>query len=102
MDENSVKEIATIINENGVRVIEFLLAPESRGPWHYHSHLSESCYCLKGQLSVDIKGSKTAILRPGEKCEVAAGIRHSVYNEVQIPCIFLVVQGIGQYDFVKN
>ena len=96
------QELATIINENGVRVIEVLLAPESRGEWHYHSHISESCYCLKGQLSIDIEGSKAVILRPGEKCKVAAGIRHSVYNETPISCVFLVIQGIGEYDFIKN
>ncbi|HBZ29150.1 MAG TPA: hypothetical protein DEO56_00895 [Nitrosomonas nitrosa] len=61
MNKNPVKEIVTIINENGIRVIEFLLAPESRGAWHYHSHLSETCYCLKGQLSIDIEGSKTVV-----------------------------------------
>ncbi len=102
MNENRVKETATIINENGVRVIEFLIDPESRGAWHYHSYLSESCYCLKGLLSIDIEGSKTTILQPGEKCEVAAGVRHRVYNEAQIPCAFLVIQGIGEYDFIKN
>ncbi len=32
------KELSTIINENGVRVIEFLLVPKLRETWHYHSH----------------------------------------------------------------
>ena len=102
MDGNPVKQIATLINSNGVRVVEFLLAPNSRGAWHHHSQLSESCYCLKGQLSVDIDENKTLVLLPGEKCEIMAGIRHSVFNAVQTPCTFLVVQGIGEYDFVEN
>jgi quercetin dioxygenase-like cupin family protein len=101
MNENSVKEIETLINENGVRVVEFLLAPESNSVWHHHTHVSEYCYCLVGHLSVEIEGSKTVILRPGEKCQIVVGIEHIVRNESRIPCRFLVVQGIGEYDFVE-
>jgi quercetin dioxygenase-like cupin family protein len=102
MNGNPVKEIATLINSNGVRVVEFLLAPKTHGAWHHHSQLSETCYCLKGQLSVDIEGNKTLILLPGEKCKITVGIRHSVFNAVHTSCTFLVVQGIGDYDFVEN
>lgn len=102
MNGNPVKQIATIINANGVRVVEFLLAPESRGAWHYHSQISESCYCLQGQLSVDIEGNKSLTLVSGEKCQIVEGIRHSVFNITQTPCSFLVIQGVGEYDFVVN
>jgi quercetin dioxygenase-like cupin family protein len=102
MNVNPVKEVATVINTNGVRVVEFLLAPESRGAWHHHSQLSETCYCLKGELSVDIEGNKAIILHAGEKCKVADGVRHSVFNATKTPCNFLVVQGVGEYDFVER
>ena len=101
MDNNPVKEVETLINENGVRVVEFLLAPESNGVWHHHTNVSEYCYCLVGYLSVEIEESKTVILQPGEKCQIAIGTEHYVLNESRIPCRFLVVQGIGEYDFVE-
>lgn len=95
-------EIAVLISSDDVRAVEFSLASGGRGPWHHHTHVVEHCYCLAGHLSVEIEGSPTVVLDAGQKCEIGAGVRHSVSNNSALTCRFLVVQGIGPYDFVEG
>ena len=40
------------------------------------------------------------ILAPGESYVVAAGCPHSVENAGTTSAVFLILQGIGEYDFV--
>jgi hypothetical protein len=39
-------------------------------------------------------------LLPGERCAVPPKTAHYVHGEADGPCKFLIVQGIGVYDFV--
>jgi mannose-6-phosphate isomerase-like protein (cupin superfamily) len=40
------------------------------------------------------------VLAPGESCAVAAGCPHSVENAGATSAVFLILQGIGEHDFV--
>lgn len=101
MNKDASRHAATLINENGVRIVEFVLSAQTDGAWHHHSQLTEYCYCLKGRLSIEIEGEKTVVLSPGDKCEIAGGTRHRVCNTDQSDCRFLVIQGVGVYDFIQ-
>jgi len=89
-----------LINSGGVRVAEFELPPRTDGPWHHHSQVSEFCYCLRGQLVTEIEERQPATLDAGERCEIAVGVRHRVRNVAALGASYLVVQGVGPYDFV--
>ncbi len=102
MNENVLRHVATLINENGVRIVEFVLSAQMDGAWHHHSQLTEYCYCLKGRLSIEIVGGETVALSPGDKCEITAGTSHRVCNKSHSDCRFLVIQGVGVYDFVQQ
>jgi quercetin dioxygenase-like cupin family protein len=102
MNDAPVREVATLVNANGVRVAEFEIDPNSDGAWHHHSQLSEHCYCLRGQIAVEIAGCETVHLQAGERCEIPAGIRHRLINKGDQVCGYLVVQGTGAYDFVPT
>mgnify|MGYP001555963007 FL=1 len=102
MNDNAPRHVATLINENGVRVVEFVLSAQTDGAWHHHSELVEYCYCLKGRLAVEIEGGENVILGPGDKCEIAAGTRHRVCNADHSDCRFLMIQGVGIYDFIQQ
>lgn len=100
---NSVREISSLINDNGVRVSEFSIEAGTQGVCHFHSEVMEYCYCLRGELSVNVgKNQSQYILSPGEKIEIAAGLLHSVSNNSSNPSHYLVVQGVGQYDFIQE
>ncbi len=102
MSENHVTEISTLINTNGVRVVEFALSPNSSGAWHHHSEMVEHCYCLNGNLIIEIAGAEAVNLRPGKRYELPAGVKHRIRNDGNHTAIFLVVQGIGEYDFIQS
>jgi quercetin dioxygenase-like cupin family protein len=89
-----------LINSGEVRVAEFELQPRTDGPWHRHSQVSEHCYCLKGRLVIEIEERQPTTLEAGERCEIAVGVRHRVRNVAALGATYLVVQGVGPYDFV--
>jgi mannose-6-phosphate isomerase-like protein (cupin superfamily) len=102
MNGTPVREVATLVNANGVRVAEFEIDPISDGTWHHHSQVSEHCYCLKGRIAVEFSGKPTVILEAGERCEIPAGVSHRLRNAENQVCRYLVIQGIGSYDFVPS
>jgi len=102
MNELPVREIATLINANGVRVAEFQLSANATGAWHHHSHVSEHCYCLKGRIVVEIVGKPAVNLEAGDRCEIPAGVSHRLRNAENQISGYLVVQGVGAYDFVES
>lgn len=101
MNETPVREVATLVNANGVRVAEFEMDPNSSGAWHHHSQVSEHCYCLKGRIVVEIAGNPAINLEVGDRCEFPAGVSHRLRNAENQISGYLVVQGIGAYDFVE-
>jgi quercetin dioxygenase-like cupin family protein len=70
-------------------------------PWHYHSEISDSFVCLEGPMVVETRAARGAYrLLLGERCAVPPKTAHYVHGEADGPCKFLIVQGVGVYDFV--
>jgi quercetin dioxygenase-like cupin family protein len=77
------------------------LAPGQSIPWHYHSEISDSFVCLEGPMVVETRAPRaTYRLEAGQRCSVAPKTAHFVQGEGGGPCKFLIVQGVGVYDFV--
>ncbi|HEC18324.1 MAG TPA: cupin domain-containing protein [Gammaproteobacteria bacterium] len=91
-----------LVDTTDVRVAEFSLPPGEEGECHRHSAVTEYCYCLEGSLAVVLRGGQRKILAPGEKLEIRAGIVHQVINVDAASCRYLVVQGVGAFDFVRG
>jgi mannose-6-phosphate isomerase-like protein (cupin superfamily) len=52
-------------------------------------------------MLVETRGPRHAYrLEPGQRCTVPAKTAHYVHGEAGGPCKFLIVQGVGVYDFV--
>lgn len=69
-------------------------------PWHYHSEVTDTFFCLSGCVSIRHDADKEIRLGPGESCEIPPGMPHRVAGSNNEGCRFLIVQGIGKYDFV--
>ena len=70
-------------------------------PWHYHSEITDSFVCLEGPMVVETRAPRqTHRLEPGGRCAVPPKTAHYVHGEFDGPCKFLIVQGVGVYDFV--
>lgn len=84
-----------------IRVQVLTLAAGQCVPWHYHSEISDSFVCLEGQTVVETKApGETYRLAPGQRCTVDPGAAHTVHGKDNGPCKFMIIQGVGTYDFL--
>lgn len=91
----------TVAEGADLRVKVLTLAAGQCVPWHYHSEISDSFVCLKGPMVVETRAPKANHeLQPGERCSVPPKTAHYVHGKDDGPCQFLLVQGVGVYDFV--
>jgi quercetin dioxygenase-like cupin family protein len=96
-----VKEVATVAGAAELRVRWFVLAPGEKIPWHYHSAITDRFFCLAGRISVETRAPRQRVeLAPGDDFEVVPKTAHEVRNIGDGDCRFLIVQGVGAYDYV--
>jgi quercetin dioxygenase-like cupin family protein len=85
----------------GFRITELQISPIQQVPWHYHSHVRDTFYVLEGRLRLFLREPKEEVrLGPGDTYSVPPRRPHLVTNGGDGSATFLVLQGIGEYDFV--
>ena len=85
----------------GFRISELQISPTQQVPWHYHSNIQDTFYVIEGQLRIFLRDPKEEVrLGPGETYSVAPGRPHLVINGGDRSATFLILQGIGEYDYV--
>ena len=85
----------------GFRITELQLSPTQKVPWHYHNNVSDTFYVLAGSLRIFLREPKEEVrIAAGESYRVAPRRPHLVTNGGATSATFLVLQGIGEYDFV--
>lgn len=90
----------TVLETAEVRVREMFLAAGTEVPWHCHSQVVDTIYGLQGQIQVELKNpEQRCLLSPGNSCEVAVGRPHRVIATGSDDARYLLVQGVGRYDF---
>ena len=84
-----------------VRIME--LDEGSSTDWHCHSEVADFFVCLKGAVQVETRDPDRVIpLAPGQQAEAAPMQVHRVVNIGDEGAEYLLVQGIGTYDFRKS
>jgi quercetin dioxygenase-like cupin family protein len=84
-----------------LRVQVLTLGPGQSVPWHYHSEVADSFVCLDGPMVVETRAPRHEYrLLPGQRCSVPPKTAHYVHGEAGGGCRFMIVQGVGVYDFV--
>jgi len=85
----------------GFRISELQISPAQQVPWHHHTNVADTFYVLVGEIRLFLRGPKEEVrLKPGESYAVHAGRPHLVMNPGSGSATFLVLQGIGEYDYV--
>jgi quercetin dioxygenase-like cupin family protein len=85
----------------GFRISELQIGPTQQVPWHYHNNIQDTFYVLQGRLRIFVRDPKEEIrLEPGETYTVRPGRAHLVTNGGETSATFLVLQGLGEYDYV--
>jgi mannose-6-phosphate isomerase-like protein (cupin superfamily) len=85
----------------GFRITELQLSPTQTIPWHRHTHVQDTFYVLEGRVRIFLRDPKEDVtLGPAETYAVRAGRPHLVTNAGGTSTTFLVLQGLGTYDYV--
>jgi len=85
----------------GFRISELQISPTQQVPWHFHTNVQDTFYVLVGELRLFLRDPKEEVrLAPGETYAVRPGRPHLVTNPGTTSATFLVLQGIGEYDYV--
>jgi quercetin dioxygenase-like cupin family protein len=85
----------------GFRITELQLSPTQRVPWHSHTNISDTFYVLSGHMRLFLNNPKQEVnLNPGDVFVAKPERPHMVTNGGTTSLTFLVLQGIGEYDYV--
>jgi quercetin dioxygenase-like cupin family protein len=85
----------------GFRISELQISPAQQVPWHAHTNVQDTFYVIEGRIRLFLREPKQEIwLGPGETYSVAPGRPHLVTNGGDVSATFLVLQGIGEYDYI--
>lgn len=96
-----VERRAYHLERPGFRIAELQLSPTQTVPWHYYNKVSDTFYVIEGNLRLFQQNPKEEVrLDPGQSYAVAAGRPHLVTNAGNSSMTFLVLQGVGEYDYV--
>ncbi len=89
------------VERPGFRATEFHLTPSQRIPWHQHTNVQDTFYVIDGRLRLFVRDPKEEIvLGPGQSYTVRSGRPHLVTNGGDRSVVFMLLQGIGEYDYV--
>jgi mannose-6-phosphate isomerase-like protein (cupin superfamily) len=85
----------------GFRITELQISEKQKVPWHYHNNVQDTFYVLQGSLRIFLQNPKEEVrLSVGQTLSVAPRRPHLVTNGGKESATFLVLQGVGEYDYV--
>lgn len=88
-----------IAKGSDVGVQERTLGPDDVIPWHYHTVITDTTYCVEGTVRIEmLDPPEHVILAPGQSHAIPTRRPHQITSEGDRPCRFLLVQGVGKYD----
>ena len=105
MDDSELFEhVANHAERPGFRIAEIRLSPAQRVPWHHHSNIQDTFYVLGGRIRISLQDPDEQVeLGVGESWgPTRAARRHLVTNVGPDSASFLVLQGMGDYDFIPE
>ncbi len=99
----AVKSVRPVMIGSDMQARLFVLAPGDTIPWHHHTGSSDHYFVLDGIL--------TSLTRPPEEAHAVAagghyaippGTAHLITNRSATDCRFLLLQGVGSIDWVRE
>lgn len=96
-----IEKRETVADVPGLRVRILTLAEGQCVPWHYHSEITDTFFCMEGPLHIRTRAPRADyVLEAGQSCGVPAKVAHYVSGVDHQPARFMIVQGEGTYDYV--
>jgi quercetin dioxygenase-like cupin family protein len=103
VSDERAERVAVHAQRPGFHISELRMGPNQRVPWHYHSCIHDTLYVLKGRIRISLQDPDEEVeVELGETFgPIAPGRRHLVTNPTDDVATFLVLQGMGEFDFVE-
>ncbi len=96
-----VERRARYAERPGFRISELQISPTQKVPWHCHSNIQDTFYIIEGEVRLFLREPKEEVrLGPGDTYSVRPRRPHLVTNGGNDSATFLVLQGVGEYDYV--
>jgi len=89
-----------------VYVKEFTLVENEGVPCHHHTNVFDIFCVVEGHLSIECTIASTGEKLPtleldvGDSSKVEVGTAHRPFNHGPGRCRFIIIQGVGAYDFL--
>ena len=97
----TIEDRQLIAETADLRVQILTIAEGQEIPWHHHSAVTDSFACLEGPMVVRTRGAgPDRELQPGDSYAVPPMTAHQVAGKNGGRCRFVIVQGVGTYDYV--
>jgi quercetin dioxygenase-like cupin family protein len=102
MPDYQVKNVEPVVVGTDIQARIFTLAHGDVIPWHYHSESTDHYFVLRGTLTIETRSPDyRREFSVGERYKILPGTTHRISNEAVSECQFLLVQGVGKYDWHK-
>lgn len=99
--EYSIKRRETLAEVPGLRVRLLTLLKGQNVPWHYHNHITDTFFCRRGpMLILTCSPDASHYLVDGDMLAVNPGTPHYAEASSAAGCDFMIIQGVGEYDYV--
>jgi len=86
---------------SGFRIVEMQIGPIQTIPWHYHTKVQDTFYIIHGTIRIFAREPEEEVcLSVGQTYSVRPGRPHRVANGGDTSAVFLLLQGMGEHDFV--
>jgi mannose-6-phosphate isomerase-like protein (cupin superfamily) len=98
----AVKSVEPIAIGSDVQARLLTLAPDETIPWHFHSAVTDWYFVLEGALSIETRApTDRRLLAVGGTYRIPPKTAHLIANRSDSDTRFLLVQGVGPYDFLR-
>lgn len=98
-----VKSVRPVMTGSDMQARLFVLAPGDTIPWHHHTRSSDHYFVLDGILTVVTRPPEHAhAIAAGGHHAIPAGTAHLITNRSTADCRFLLLQGGGSFDWVRE
>ena len=89
-----------IAEAGGLRMQILTLAAGQEVPWHWHSEVVGTFWCMDGPMVIETRAPREVVeLAPGQMYAVPVRRAHRVTGKDGGRCRFAILQGVGTYDF---
>ena len=95
-----VEKVEVLAQVPDLQARVFTLAPGEEIPWHFHSQVTDWYFCLEGAVRIETRAPRReTVLEPGGTGKVEPKTAHHITNAGATRCRFLLLQGVGLYDY---